>query len=191
MTMYHGFTAEQVQLGNSRLLKLADFLENNVTDERFGIERIAYTDGITCNTDEEVRQCLKNGTCGSTGCVVGVAPFAFPSELRYAVELGKDFRNSYEIHVVNEEQELITAKNEVCDGLIDSFYHARNFFRLSPEEVSYLFMPDEESKEELEGRMWWGKKVWNEESEEYELVNQDRTESIKRLRAVAHKIDRR
>lgn len=76
-----------------RLLKLADFLYNNVSTRNFDLA--SYTDYPSCKYREDnddvwsdlnpdkLASGLKNKDCGTTACALGWSPIVFPRQLKY------------------------------------------------------------------------------------------------------------
>lgn len=114
---------------NQRLLKLADYLENNVKDERFDLEVIAITE--TCELPSQT-------SCGTAACAIGHMPQIFPRLCKYSeidLELCKD-----EYGPGNPYWLEVEGKGELSN--LNDFKLAEELFGINEYEALYLFMPD-------------------------------------------------
>jgi hypothetical protein len=116
-------------VGNKRLLKLAEFLENNVSDRGFDLCVIAkaYKD--------------KMPGCVTAACAIGYMPRVFPRHCKYKVP-GRGCNELLSIafpRVITSFELNVQGK-----GKFKTFYDfefAERFFNITMKESGYLFQP--------------------------------------------------
>jgi hypothetical protein len=112
-----------------RLLRLADYLDNHVKDERFNLEVIATTE--TCELPSQ-------SACGTAACAIGHMPQVFSRHCKYS-EIDPDC-----LETVTHDYPFtleVEGKGELEN--YKDFTLANAFFGLNQYESQYLFMPDE------------------------------------------------
>jgi len=112
----------------NRLLRLADFLENQVKDERFDLEVIAETE--SCQLPSQT-------ACGTAACAIGHMPQVFPRACKYS---DIDPNCLDEVSEDNPVSLFVEGKKEFSN--YEDFRLAEEFFGLNETEGLYLFMPD-------------------------------------------------
>lgn len=130
------------RVGNERLLKLADYLENQAKDERFDLSLIAETN--------EQCEFPSKTACGTAACAIGHMPQVFPKHCKYQVPFWEDgYREDHRISL-----------EVVGKGKLDNksdFSLAEEFFNITSEQADYLFQPD--SYGERKGRKTVAKRI--------------------------------
>jgi hypothetical protein len=101
-----------------RLLKLANFLENEITDDRFDLSNIAIS---------STGELPSKKSCGTTACAIGYMPCVFPKYCKYS---------NYKY---DKEYLTVSGKGQYSD--LSNFLFAQCFLGITQAESSYLFEP--------------------------------------------------
>lgn len=106
-----------IEVGNARLLKLAEFLETKVPRKHFDIQTLSTTGNVA-----ELRSALTGGGshyCGTAACGLGWCPVLFPRAWKMNVS----------------EQPVLRDSAHYDEPFLD----ADRFFQIEPEESAFLF----------------------------------------------------
>lgn len=112
-------------MNSERLLKLAEFLENNVPDEKFDMDLVIQK----CKSVEDAK------TCNSVCCAIGWTPHVFPDLVEYV-------RDTTEEEVDSKGYPYISLRLiNGSEAMLDYLTVAERLFDISSNGAEDLFNP--------------------------------------------------
>ena len=141
MSEFKEISTKNLQKSIERLTKLADYLRDNVPNQRFDLDTFVNHEKDIFGRKEDlktVRKELKEGFCGTTACAVG-----------HACMMPEFQKKGMRVRIVDSsgwgssEGNYLAATFKDKDGnIFEGFEAAQKFFKISEDRAEKLFSPD-------------------------------------------------